>query len=147
MDKFITSFDGIVKVVREQPVDMPIAVVKVRNRISRNSIMENVKPIFENNSNYIRLETYFPTIHMKKGNQQTEADSIACLVIFSALKLRSDIWEMIEWMLDRLRSLSQESSGKFVAVDLRPENEMLQKKKCQINKTCFGAREVSEFLC
>ncbi|KAL2539087.1 O-fucosyltransferase family protein [Abeliophyllum distichum] len=62
VEKFITSLDGVVKVVKSQPSDVSsrnLAVVRVPNRVTENHIAENVEPIFRTKGN-LRLADLLP---------------------------------------------------------------------------------------
>lgn len=139
------NLDGVVKVTRQQPSDFPekLEVVKVPNRVSQDQIVEDVEPIFKKRGS-IRLATYFPLVNMRKPSKKSETDSIACLAMFSALQLQPLVQELVDSMVERLRTLSRKSDGQFLAVDLRVE--MLSKKSCKMGKTCFDAQEIADFL-
>ncbi|XP_031385961.1 protein MANNAN SYNTHESIS-RELATED 1-like isoform X2 [Punica granatum] len=143
--KFIRSLNGVVKIARQQPSDLPetLAVVKVPNRVTRDHVIKDVEPIFKKRGS-IRLATYFPSVNMRGPTQKSETDSIACLAMFSALELRPEVQEVVDSIVERLRALSRKSDGQFLAVDIRVE--MLSKKSCQTGRSCYGAREIAEFL-
>ena len=140
------GLDGIVEVAQEQPSDVSarnLAVVKVPSRVTEDFIVDHVEPKFKSKCN-IRLATYFPSVNMKKPSQTSDLDSTACLAMFGTLELQPEVREVVDSMVERLRTLSRKSDGQFVAVDLRVD--ILEKKNCQGTKTCFGAREIAEFL-
>ncbi|KAG6764989.1 protein MANNAN SYNTHESIS-RELATED 2-like [Populus alba x Populus x berolinensis] len=151
VDKFVKSLDGVVKVVKGLPDDVSIrdfAVVKVPNRISDDHIAEQIKPVFKRNSN-IRLATFFPSVNMRKTTKTSASDSVACLAMFGTLELRPEVNEVVDSMIERLRTLSRKSNGQFIAVDLRVE--ILEKKGCHGSssagtKSCFSAQEIAIFL-
>lgn len=64
--------------------------------------------------------------------------------MFGTLELQPEVNEVVDSMVERLRTLSRKSDGQFLAVDLRVD--MLENKNCQGTKSCFGTQEVSEFL-
>jgi hypothetical protein len=147
VEKFMNSLDGVVKVVKKLPSGISIrnlAIVKVPNRVTEEHIKEEVEPIFKSKGN-IRLATYFPSVNMRTTAQRN-ADSVACLAMFGSLELQSDITEVVDSMVERLRTLSRKTDGQFVAVDLRVD--MLDHKGCHSSgrKSCFSAQEVAVFL-
>ncbi|KAL9255936.1 MANNAN SYNTHESIS-RELATED 2-like protein [Drosera capensis] len=149
-EKFVSSLDGVIKVVKKQPSKISrknLAVVRVPNRVTEEHIAENIKPIFSKMGN-IRLATYFPSLNMKKSKEKSSVDSLACLAMFGTLELQPEIRDAVDSMVDRLKTLSK-SEGRFVAVDLRVD--VLDKKGCQGNgntksKSCYNAGEIAEFL-
>ncbi|OMO76106.1 GDP-fucose protein O-fucosyltransferase [Corchorus capsularis] len=152
VEKFIISLDGVVKVAKELPSDISIrnlAAVKVPNRVSEDHILENVEPIFKSKGN-IRLATYFPTVNMRKTAQKSSVDSVACLGMFGTLELQPQVNEVVESMIERLRTLSRKSGGQFIAVDLMVE--ILENKNCHGSgstgapKSCYNAQEIAVFL-
>ena len=69
--------------------------------------------------------------------------------MFGSLQLQQEIQEVVDLMVERLRTLSRKSDCQFIAVDLRVD--MLEKKGCHENgdtgrKTCYSAQELAEFL-
>ncbi|KAL4281735.1 hypothetical protein GQ457_03G042990 [Hibiscus cannabinus] len=151
IEKFMKSLDGVVKVAKELPNEISIrdlAAVKVPNRVTEDHIVESVEPIFRSKGN-IRLATYFPTLNMRKTAQKSSVDSVACLGMFGTLELQAEVVEVVDSMIDRLRTLSRKSDGQFIAVDLRVE--ILKNKKCQGSgstgvKSCYNAQEIALFL-
>ncbi|GLU17458.1 hypothetical protein SLE2022_338240 [Rubroshorea leprosula] len=150
-EKFVKSLDGVVKVAKELPSDISIrnlAVVKVPNRVTEDHIVENVEPVFKE-KNHIRLATYFPTVNMRKTAQKSTIDTVACMAMFGTLELQSEVSEVVDSMIERLRTLSRKSDGKFIAVDLRVE--ILENKNCHGSgasgrKSCYNAQEIALFL-
>ncbi|GMI91978.1 Mannan Synthesis Related 2 [Hibiscus trionum] len=151
VEKFMKSLDGIVKVAKELPNEISIrdlAAVKVPNRVTEDHIVESVEPIFRSKGN-IRLATYFPTVNMRKTAQKSSVDSVACLGMFGTLELQAEVHEVVDSMIERLRTLSRKSDGQFIAVDLRVE--ILEKKNCHRSgstgaKSCYNAEEIALFL-
>jgi hypothetical protein len=150
VEKFVKSLDGVVRVVKDQPGKLSarnLAVVKVPNRVTEDYIVEHVKPIYKQKGN-IRLATYFPSVNMRKSAKNSY-DSVACLAGFGTLQLRPEIQEVVDSMVERLRTLSRKSDGQFIAVDLRID--MLEKKGCHENgetgtRSCYNAHETAVFL-
>lgn len=124
-----------------------IAAVKVPNRVTEDYIAKHVEPIYRSKGS-VRLATYFPSINMKKAGEKSDADSVTCLAMYESLELQQEIHDLVDSMVERLRTLSRKSDGQFIAVDLRVE--MLDKKGCQGSdgkeKSCFNAQEVAMFL-
>lgn len=145
--KFMQSLEGVVNVVKEQPSDISaqdVAVVRVPSKVTEEHIAEHVEPVFRTKSN-LRLATYFPSVNMrKKKTQKSELDAVACLAMFGTLELQPEVREVVDSMVERLRTLSRKSDGQFVAIDLRLD--MLEKRNCQGSKKCFDAQEIKEFL-
>ncbi|XP_073140984.1 protein MANNAN SYNTHESIS-RELATED 1-like [Henckelia pumila] len=152
VEKFVASLEGVVKVVKSQPTDISarnLAVVKIPNRVTKENIAENVEPVFRTKGN-VRISTYFPSVNMKKTKVKTNTDSIACLAMFGTLEPQSGIREVVDSMIDRLKTVSRKSNGQFVAVDLRVD--ILEKKGCHKDngspgsKSCYGPQEIALFL-
>lgn len=127
-----------------------IAPVKVPNRVTEDYIATHVEPIYRSKGN-VRLATYFPSINMRKAGKKGDTDSVACLAMFESLELQPEIHDLVDSMVERLRTLSRKSDGQFIAVDLRVE--MLDKKGCQGSdndgekeKSCYNAQEIAKFL-
>ncbi|XP_065852426.1 protein MANNAN SYNTHESIS-RELATED 2-like [Euphorbia lathyris] len=151
VEKFVQSLKGVVKVVKDLPVDISIrdfAVVRVPNRVTEDHIAELVEPIYRSKGN-IRLATYFSSVNMRKTAQKSNSDSFACLAMFGSLELQPEVNEVVDSMIERLRTLSRKSDGRFVAVDLRID--ILGKKSCHGTgaggaKNCYNAQEIALFL-
>ncbi|KAI3463165.1 hypothetical protein Pfo_019828 [Paulownia fortunei] len=151
VEKFIASLDGVVKVIKTQPAEASarnLAVLKVPNRVTEEYIAEDIEPVFRAKGN-IRLATYFPSVNMKRNKERTNTDSTACLAMFGTLKPQTEVGEVVDSMVDRLRTFSRKSNGQFVAVDLRVD--MLEKKGCHKSghsesKSCYGPQEIALFL-
>ncbi|XP_061350640.1 protein MANNAN SYNTHESIS-RELATED 1-like, partial [Gastrolobium bilobum] len=151
VDVFMKSMEGVVRVVKDLPARISthkIAAVKVPNRVTEDYIAKHVEPIYRTKGN-IRLATYFPSINMRKAGKKGDSDSIACLAMYGSLELQPEMRDLVNSMVERLRTLSRNSDGQFIAVDLRVE--MLSKKGCQGSdsdgeKSCFNAQEIAVFL-
>ncbi|KAA8540172.1 hypothetical protein F0562_024265 [Nyssa sinensis] len=145
-DKFVESLNGVVRVAKYQPTEQSarnLAVVRVPNRITEDYIAEHIEPIFRTKGN-IRLATYFPSVNMRKIEQKSNINSVACLAMFGVLELQSEVHEVVNSMVERLKTLSRKSDGQFIAVDLRVE--ILGKKGCQGMKSCYSPQEIALFL-
>ncbi|KAL0562170.1 hypothetical protein IC582_002622 [Cucumis melo] len=149
VEKFIGSLEGVVKVVKQLPSDISpkkISAVKVPNRVTADYISEHVEKVFKRSGN-IRLATYFPSVNMKKSSTSSDGVSVPCLAMFGTLELQPEISEVIESMMERLKTLSRKSNGQFIAVDLRIE--MLGENGCQEasgSKSCYTAQDIALFL-
>ncbi|XP_043713369.1 protein MANNAN SYNTHESIS-RELATED 1-like [Telopea speciosissima] len=151
VEKFVKSLDGVIKVTKDQPAEVAagkLAVVKVPNRVTEDHIAEHIEPVFRMKRN-IRLVTYFPSVNMRKAEGKKGLDSVACLAMFGTLQLESELQEVVDLMVERLRTSSRKSGGKFIAVDLRVD--ILEKKACQGRtdsgrKSCYDAQEIAVFL-
>lgn len=116
------------------------------NRVTEEYISEHIEKIFKR-SGSIRLATYFPSVNMKKSSASSDSDSVPCLAMFGTLELQPDISEVIESMIERLKTLGRKSNGQFIAVDLRID--MLGENGCQEasgSKSCYTAQDVALFL-
>ncbi|KAK9281120.1 hypothetical protein L1049_004013 [Liquidambar formosana] len=149
-EKFVKSLDGVVRIVKDQPAETStrnLAVVRVPNRVTEGYISENIEPIFRKKGN-LRLVTYFPSVNMRKTDERSNMDSVACMAIFGSLELQPEVREVVDSMVERLRTLSRKSDGQFIAVDLRVD--ILEKKGCQGSatgtKSCYNAEEIALFL-
>ncbi|CAJ1970693.1 unnamed protein product [Sphenostylis stenocarpa] len=151
VDVFMKSMEGVVRVVKALPSHVSthkIAAVKVPNRVTEEYIATHVEPVYRSKGS-VRLATYFPSINMRKAGKKSDADSVACLAMYGSLELQQETHDLVDSMVERLRTLSRKSDGQFIAVDLRVE--MLDKKGCQGSdsdkeKSCFNAQEVAVFL-
>ncbi|XP_042498271.1 protein MANNAN SYNTHESIS-RELATED 1-like [Macadamia integrifolia] len=151
VEKFVEILDGVVKVTKDQPAEIAagkIAVVKVPNRVTEDHIAEQIEPILRMKRN-IRLVTYFPSVNMRKAEEKKDLDSVACLAMFGTLQLEPELQEVVDLMIERLRTSSRKSGSKFIAVDLRVD--ILEKKACQGRtesgrKSCYDALEIGVFL-
>ncbi|KAL1292625.1 hypothetical protein HN51_053194 [Arachis hypogaea] len=150
LDVFMRSMEGVVAVVKNLPDQIStknIAVVKVPNRVTEDYIATHVEPIYRSKGN-IRLATYFPSINMRKAGKKGDTDSVACLAMFGSLELQPEIRDLVDSMVERLKTLSRKTDGQFIAVDLRVE--MLDKKGCRPDndgeKSCYNAQEIAVFL-
>jgi len=143
--------EAVVRVVKDLPSHISthkIAAVKVPNRVTEDYIAKHVEPIYRSKGS-VRLATYFPSINMRKAGKKSDADSVACLAMYGSLELQQETHDLVNSMVERLKTLSRKSDGQFVAVDLRVE--MLDKKGCQGSdgdkeKSCFNPQEVAVFL-
>ncbi|CAH2050583.1 unnamed protein product [Thlaspi arvense] len=143
--------DGVVKVAENQPADIlarNLAVVRIPNQVTEKHIAENVEPLFRSKGN-VRLASYFPSVNMRKTDRTTNIDSVSCLAMFGTLELQAEVHEVVDSVIERLRTLSRKSGGQFVAVDMRVE--VLEKEDCQGSgdsetKSCYSPEEVALFL-
>lgn len=154
IEKFVSSLEGVVKVVKSQPSELSsknLAVLRIPNRVTDDYIKENIEPVFKTKGN-VRLATYFPSVNMKKSKieLENERNSVGCLAMFATLELQPEVREVVDSMVERLKTLSRKSDGQFVAVDVRLD--MLDNKGCQGNgdtdgsKKCYDPQEIALFL-
>lgn len=152
VDKFMTSLDGVVKVVHSLPNAVSSkkpAVVRVPNRVTEEFITGTIEPIFQRN-NYLRLATIFSSVSLKqKESGNKDLDSTACLAMFSGLQLKPEFSAVAKHMLDKLKEISEKSDGMVIAIDL--QTELLEKKICKTNggarrRGCYYPQEVVHFL-
>ncbi|XP_076883977.1 protein MANNAN SYNTHESIS-RELATED 1-like [Bidens hawaiensis] len=148
IEKFVSSLEGVVKVVKTQPTDLSsknLAVLRIPNRVTEDYIASNIEPVFKTKGN-VRLATYFPSVNMKKTRtpESEERNSVGCLAMFGTLELQQEVREVVDSMVDRLKTLSRKTDSEFVAVDLRLD--MLEQKGCQGSKKCYGPQEIANFL-
>lgn len=151
VDKLIKTLESVVKVVRKLPSHVSlrdIAIVKVPTRVAEDYIKEHIDPIFKSKGN-IRVTTYFPSVNLRKSSQGAETDPVSCLAMFGSLELQPAVNELVESMIQRLKTHSKKSGGRFIAIDLRVE--ILEKKNCHEtgavgSKTCYNAQEIALFL-
>jgi len=98
----------------------------------------------------LRLAIVFHSINLRvKEKQSNDMDSTSCLTMFGSLELKPEIQGVANTMVERLRTLSRKSDGKFIAIDLRVDD--LEKKSCKESgsngrESCYSAQEVSDFL-
>lgn len=110
--------------------------------------MKKVKPIYKAKG-IIKIESYFPSgNNTTMGRNKNNLVSLTCKAMFGTLELKSEIEEVAESIAQKLQTWSQESSGKFIAVDLRID---VLKKECngkdeKGRKQCFQGHEIGEFL-
>ncbi|CAN6451080.1 unnamed protein product [Victoria cruziana] len=148
-EKFIHSLVGVVEVARD-PTTITAgepAIVQIPTRPRQDVIDQKVEPIFRVRRN-VRLVSYFPSLNMKiRGLQWSEVDSSFCLGMFGVLELQQELLTVADQMIEKLRSLTHEPDGHFIAIDLRLN--MLRLKGCKTasgRNRCFSAEEVGIFL-
>ncbi|CAM8940808.1 unnamed protein product [Rhodiola kirilowii] len=147
--KFIRSLNGVVRVAKSLPNNIQkIATVAVPTRVTEDYIAEHIEPVYRKKGN-IRLSIHFHSVNMKKSDTKGNLDSVACLGMFGTLELQPAVQEVVDSMVERLRTLSRKSDGHFVAIDLRVD--VLESKGCQENeasetKSCYDGMEIADFL-
>ncbi|MFS7909683.1 hypothetical protein Hanom_Chr02g00097471 [Helianthus anomalus] len=79
----------------------------------------------------VRLATYFTSVNMKRTRtpENEDRNSVGCLAMFGSLELQPEVREVVDSIVERLKTLSHKSDIEFVAVDLRLH--MLDQKGCQ----------------
>lgn len=151
VQKFILSLNGTVNIAYHQPPELSagkLPTVRVPSVISEAYVTANLEPLFRKKGN-LKIKMYFPTPNMTKVEGTKYMNSILCMVVFEALQLQAGLQEFIDSVLEKLKILSPESHGRFIAVDWRAQ--MLGTKWCQGTaangkKSCFSAQEVGQFL-
>ncbi|CAL0304768.1 unnamed protein product [Lupinus luteus] len=150
VQEFLNSLDGLVRVTRTQPTLVSKGnppLVRVPSRVTQDYIVKKVQPIYKAKG-IVKIESYFPSVDaISVGNKNKNMNSFACQGMFGTLKLKAEIKEVVESIVQNLQSWSQ-NNGQFIAVDLR--NEVLE-KECNIRyergrKLCYQAQEIGEFL-
>ncbi|KAM0017191.1 putative GDP-fucose protein O-fucosyltransferase [Helianthus debilis subsp. tardiflorus] len=76
--------------------------------------------------------------------ENEERNSVGCLAMFGSLELQPEVCEVVDSIVERLKTLSRKLDIEFVAVDLRLD--MLDQKGCQGSKKCYGPDEIALFL-
>jgi len=125
-----------------------LLVVKVPYMVSKYYIRTHIKPLFKAEGS-LRLETPLSSINMKRAEGTNILDPITCLVMFRTLQLQTEVRQLVNQMIGRLKTSGGESDGQFIAVELRVE--ALQSNSCQQSgsaemKFCYHAQDVGEFL-
>ncbi|KAL3522033.1 hypothetical protein ACH5RR_014867 [Cinchona calisaya] len=151
VERLVKSLDAVVKVVKHQPSEISTripAVVKVPNLVAEEFIAKKIEPVFRTKGN-IRLATYFPSVNMRKTEENSKIDSVACMAMFGSLNLQPAVREVVDSMIERLRTLSRKANGELIAVELRVD--ILEKKGCQgsgtsRSKSCYSPQEIALFL-
>jgi GDP-fucose protein O-fucosyltransferase len=151
VQKFMTSLDGTVKIAHELPPEFASkkpTIIRVPNRVTDEFISKSIEPIFQT-SKYIHLSVVFPSISFRKRESQNkDFDAVTCQAMFHSLQLKADLHEVAEKMVEKLKAISMQNGGSFVAVDFR--SDMLNKKTCMVvrgrRKSCYNASEVAKFL-
>ncbi|KAK1388387.1 O-fucosyltransferase family protein [Heracleum sosnowskyi] len=148
---FISKLNGTVNIAYRQPPELfgrKLPIARIPSLISEAYVTANLEPLFKRKGN-LKIETYFSTPNMTKVEGMKYMNSVSCIVMFEALQLQAGLQELIDSVLEKLKTLNQESHGRFIAVDWRAE--MLGTKRCQGTttngkKSCFIAPEVGQFL-
>ncbi|KAL2481810.1 O-fucosyltransferase family protein [Abeliophyllum distichum] len=123
VNKFITSLDGVVRVANNispaQISSKKLTTARVPNRVSEDFITSAIEPIFRTKRN----------LRLSQVASRTAGTRLIPVV-------------------GTLRSKSQKTHGRFVAVDLSVD--LFGKKGCLKNSTaskqCYNAKEIGEFL-
>ncbi|XAR63717.1 hypothetical protein NMG60_11023755 [Bertholletia excelsa] len=150
--KFVKSLDGLVRISTDQPPEgLPrkITTVRIPGRVSEAYIAKIIEPLLKI-SGALKLKTLFPSSKMVIKEENVEhLDSLSCLVMFEMLELQKGLREVMELMVERLRSLSLKSTnGKFIAVDLRVGYLGKESEESEGSgmSWCYNPREIGEFL-
>ncbi|KAG9140878.1 hypothetical protein Leryth_010408 [Lithospermum erythrorhizon] len=151
VNKFMSSLDGVVHVVKKLPTEIystKITTIRVPGRVSELFILTKIGPLFKTRRS-LRLVTQVPSSKMVKKIKKWNTAPHECMAMFQALDLRPELKQLASSMVQTLRSLSQKTSGQFIAIDLR--KDMMDKIRYQKNtssetKRCRNAEEISQFL-
>ncbi|RDY04503.1 hypothetical protein CR513_11776 [Mucuna pruriens] len=149
VQKIINRLEGLVRVTRTLPAQVSNGnppIVKVPNRVSQDYIEKKVKPLYKAKG-LVKIESYFSSVYPTMvGNKSL--DSLACQAMFGTLQLQSEIEEVVDSMVQKLQTWSQNSNGQFIAVDLRTEmlGRECRRKYVTGRKLCYQAQEIGEFL-
>ncbi|XP_073276141.1 protein MANNAN SYNTHESIS-RELATED 1-like isoform X1 [Primulina huaijiensis] len=150
VNNFVTNLKGVVRVDKNPPIELSnssLPIVRIPESVSEDLIDSEIVPIFRVKRN-LRIVTSFDSSPRTKAKENNLASSYRCTAMFESLKLQVELQELVDSTVGSLRSLSQKSKGRFVAVDLRAE--MMQKKACQEadapSKRCYDGNEMAEFL-
>lgn len=149
--KFISKLNGTVNIAyhqRPELSDKKLPIARIPSVISEAYVTANLEPLFKRKGN-LKIETYFPTPNMTKVEGMKYMNSVSCMVVFEALQLEVGLQELIDSVLEKLKTLNRESHGRFIAVDWRAD--MLGTESCQGTtangkKSCFSAQEIGQFL-
>lgn len=153
IEKFTKNLEGVVEIARKFPYELGSkkpAVIRVPNHVSEDFISKSIEPVFRA-KNYVRLAITFSPKNPNPSLKQlsSELHSTSCLAMFDSLKLKPEVQEIADTMVNRLRKLSKKSDGKFVAVDLKVD--VIENMNCQENgndgmKSCHNVQEISDIL-
>ncbi|MFS7972568.1 hypothetical protein Hanom_Chr09g00846361 [Helianthus anomalus] len=118
IEKFVSSLDGVVKVVKSQPSELStkdLAVLRIPNRVTEEYIANNIEPVFKTKGN-VRLATYFPSVNMKRTRtpENEERNSVGCFAMFGSLELQPEVREVVASIVERLKTLSRKSDSDAV---------------------------------
>ncbi|KZV51522.1 hypothetical protein F511_36826 [Dorcoceras hygrometricum] len=150
VNNFVTTLKGVVRVDENPPIELlnsRLPIVRIPERVSESFIDSEIEPIFRAKRN-LRIVTRFDSSPMIKAKENKLASTYRCPAMFESLKLQAELQGIVDSMVGALRSMSQKSKARFVAVDLR--SEMLQQKGCQeayaSSKRCYDGEAMAEFL-
>ncbi|KAK7857907.1 protein mannan synthesis-related 1 [Quercus suber] len=107
VENFVKILDGVVRLAKDQPSEIStrnISVANVPNRVIEGYIVEHVEPVYKQKGN-IWLVTYLPSVNMRKSVKPSSTSSVLCLAIFGSLQLQPKIQEVVDLMVESLRSL------------------------------------------
>ncbi|KAM3300964.1 protein MANNAN SYNTHESIS-RELATED 1 [Capsicum chacoense] len=153
-ERFITSLDGTIKVVKDPPIEesrVNITNIKVPFMVTKDFIASKIQPKFKSKGN-LMVSTDLSPSTMTKAKEIIKKDNVkmdpyACLAIFGSFELQPELNQLVNSMIGTLRSLSYNTNGQFVAVDLKVESlGNLCKGNVIKTKNCFDPKEIGEFL-
>lgn len=146
MNNFITTLKDLVEVVEQLPEDLQSATptaIKVPYKAFSEYYDVNVLPIYRRTS-IIQLITVFPMNLNSKEPTVDQDDAIRCLVTYEALRFHSQVEELGDQIIRRLKQIA--SGSHIVAVNLK--SNMLKRKWCieTEDKKCFDVSDVGAFF-
>ncbi|KAK7273473.1 hypothetical protein RIF29_14523 [Crotalaria pallida] len=149
VQEFLNSLDGLVRVTRTQHAHVSKGnppIVRVPSRVSEDYIVKKVQPIYKAKG-IVKIESYFPSIDGTiAGNKNNKLNSFACQAMFGTLKLKPEIEQVVESMVQNLHTWSQ-NNGQFIAIYLRSEVlEKCHRRYESGKKLCYQPQEIGEFL-
>ncbi|XP_078443342.1 protein MANNAN SYNTHESIS-RELATED 2-like [Wolffia australiana] len=121
--RFLEAMEGVVRVAAELPAEaaaQPPPVVRIPDGASEAYISAHVAPLFRR-TRLVRIAVLFEKSLPIKG-----VDAVACLTIHAAVALSAELRRAAAGVVDELRSPGRSVEGRFVAVDLR------------VNQDCSG---------
>ncbi|XP_061348917.1 protein MANNAN SYNTHESIS-RELATED-like [Gastrolobium bilobum] len=146
----LNRLHGLVRVTRTLPAQVSNRnppIVRVPNRVSEDYIVKKVQPIYKAKG-IVKIETYFPSVNTTMAGNKKNLDSFACQAMFGTLQFQPEIQEVVESMVQKLQTWSQNLNGQFIAVDLRTEElgKECQRKDGTGRKLCYQPLEIGQFL-
>ncbi|KAL8509631.1 hypothetical protein ACS0TY_016745 [Phlomoides rotata] len=139
VDNFVASLHGLVQVDKNPPAEISkgrLTTLRVPYRPPMDYISSMIEPVFRIKRN-VKLITYYTNSNRKEDESSNVYE---CVATFESLKLNSELQRVVDSMEATLRSMSEKTHGRFVAVDLK---EGKLKKRC---RSCYDAEEIAEFL-
>ncbi|KAK3038284.1 hypothetical protein RJ639_029872, partial [Escallonia herrerae] len=146
INKFVRSLDGVIKVAKHQPAEVPsrkLVVVRVPNMVSKDYVAANLESLFRRKGK-LRVTSYFPSLNRTKAESTEHMNPYSCLAMFDTLHLQSRLQEVVDSAIEKLQVSSRKSNGQFIAVDLSAEKCL--ESGATGRKSCYDALEIGQFL-